>query len=911
MNKYICNIVFLFTLVSQVNAQDLLPFVENITKANYEGDNQVWSSTQGDDNAMYFANNHYFLRYNGVVWEKYMLPNKTIIRSVFADKEKIFTGSYNEFGYWERISGVMRYFSLSKKSLFFGESTNEEIWKILKFKGNIYFQSFNQVFVYDGKKVTKLNLPSQISYCFFVHGKLYVASVNKGIYTYENGTFITNPKWLLLENNIIHSIEYNTNKTYFFTRKNGVFVDENGILKPWNSVLNTALKSELINTARFIDNDRLAIGTAFKGLYIVDIKNDSFININRNNSLKNNSVLSIGFDKENDLWLGMDNGISHIEINSPYKSFVDNTGILGTLYSIAPTDSGYLLGSNHGVFKYGNKKLDFVAGSQGQVWQIDKVGSKYSIGHNDGTFIYDRSLHKINDINGGWKVLKNNYNATYFQANYSGIVVYSDESFTSYNRIEKLTKPIKNIAQISKNELWAVDNYKSLYKIEFDENQKAKKILNVTRNNGIKNDFNVKLFTFKNEMLFYINGTWYKHNSVTNKLELSILFNKSFRAISGISTIDADRFLIIKDGLFYIIDYENNEFIWNLIPKKYYEGKSINEETKVLKQGKQIVINTDDGFFIYRLENRPQRKQIVSVEGFYNSSLITDQTTINFNHSVTLHVITPYYGFNKAHLFYKYNNGNYLPIDNGKITLNNLDSGLNIVTVFYKKGSKFIEVANYDFKVSKPWYFSGVMVFGYVLFLFFSLYLYYRWNKMNYLQKIKLNDEEHRHKQEVYQLELEAESKLKIQEYEKYILEAEIRNKDFEVTSKSLSIAKQSEMIDVIEKHLDSESNIDLLKSNIRKSIKINSINKKEWKAFENNLFNSHDEFIKTIANKFSNLTPQDIRLCIYLKMSLTSKEIAPLMNISYRGVELHRYRLRKKLNLNKDINLSIYLTSI
>ncbi len=95
---------YLQLLVSTVavQSQELLPFVENFTKSNYSGDNQVWCVAQGNDNALYFANNHYFLRYNGVRWEKYELPNKTILRSVFVDGDKVYCGSYNEFGYWKR-----------------------------------------------------------------------------------------------------------------------------------------------------------------------------------------------------------------------------------------------------------------------------------------------------------------------------------------------------------------------------------------------------------------------------------------------------------------------------------------------------------------------------------------------------------------------------------------------------------------------------------------------------------------------------------------------------------------------------------------------------------------------------------------------------------------------------------------
>jgi ligand-binding sensor domain-containing protein len=59
------------------------------------------------------------------------------------------------------------------------------------------------------------------------------------------------------------------------------------------------------------------VGTSSRGVYVFDLDKNSHINIDRNNVLMNNSILSIGLDKENDLWLGLDNGIVHIEINSP------------------------------------------------------------------------------------------------------------------------------------------------------------------------------------------------------------------------------------------------------------------------------------------------------------------------------------------------------------------------------------------------------------------------------------------------------------------------------------------------------------------------------------------------------------------------------------------------------------------
>jgi hypothetical protein len=150
--------------------------------------------------------------------------------------------------------------------------------------------------------------------------------------------------------------------------------------------------------------------------------------------------------------------------------------------------------------------LTFIQGSQGQVWQINKIANTHIVGHNDGTFKFDgNQLTRLNKITGGWKLLKSNYSSHYFQANYTGITIYKDANFSYYKKVLGLNKPIKDIAQNKKNELWAVDNYKSLYKIDFDDQLNVIKIHNVTKINSIKDDYNVKLFSFNNEILFYIN----------------------------------------------------------------------------------------------------------------------------------------------------------------------------------------------------------------------------------------------------------------------------------------------------------------------------------------------------------------------------------------------------------------------
>ncbi|RXR23418.1 helix-turn-helix and ligand-binding sensor domain-containing protein [Flavobacterium stagni] len=902
---------FLF-IVAPTFGQQVLPFVENFNKSDYQGDNQVWNVTQGEDHALYFANNHNLVRYNGVQWDKFQLPNKTIIRSVYADGKRIYSGSYNEFGYWERKQGKMHYHSLSaRKKLFLGNSVNEEIWKIFKFKEVIYFQSFNQLYALNGISVRKIDLPGQISYCFPIDSRMYIATVNNGVYSFDGVTMQPQKQWSILENKIIHGIERLNNQLYFFTRNHGVFVANNSSITPWNHALNLQLQSELINSAKMIDSHRLAIGTAFKGVYIVDLQNQTFTNINRNNALKNNSILSICLDNEKDLWLGMDNGIAHIEINSPFLTYNDTSGVLGTVYAIAPFENGYLLGSNHGLFRYQNNVLQLVKGSQGQVWQIDKIGANYVIGHNDGTFTYSAgNFAKLSPVTGGWKLYKSPFGDGYYQANYSGIALY-DSHLQYQGKLDKIQKPIRNVIQISPDELYAVDNYKSLYKILLEQG-KVSQVINITALNKIKNDFNVRLFEFKGSPFFYLNNQWYTINQVTNKLESNALFNSNFKAITSCTSIDDDHFLIGKNGLLFVITFENNQFKWQLIPKKYYQGKNSAEDTQVVKQGNKLIINLDDGFFIYDYLAHRKPIQQYPIEGYYNHSLIDDATTIQFNQTVDINILTPYFGFNREDLFYKLNEeGEYKSADGGHITLNNLHSGTQEIRIYKRQGANFQQVGYYSFQVAKPWYFSVWMILVYLILISGGLFLYYRWNKVRYIEKLRLKEEEMRHQQVVYQLELDADNKLKIQEYEKSILEIQVQKKASEVAGKSLSIAKQSEMIDSILKLLEKENDLDSLKSNIKKVIKLNSINKKEWETFENNLYKSHEDFVKRLTAHCDKLTSKDIKLCIYLKMSLSSKEIAPLMNISFRGVELHRYRLRKKLNLASDTSLSSFINTL
>ena len=909
-------VLFLLTCYCAItHAQELLPFVTNFTKSQYEGDNQVWSSTQGEDHAMYFANNKYLLRYNGVSWEKYTLPNQTIIRSVYAVGDRIYTGSYNEFGYWTRESNQMKYHSLSAgKALFTGVSINEEIWKIFRFQGKLYFQSFNELYTYEEKGIQKMRIPFLISYCFVVRNELYVAGVTEGIHRLQGKEFVPVNGWEILQNTVVHGIQAVGSATYIFTHKKGVYIDSGQGLQPWSHPLNEKLKKESILSAQLTSANQLVIGTALNGVYLVDLKKQTYKNINRSNALGNNSVLHISMDREQDLWLGLDNGLAHVEVNSPYELFIDYTGVIGSVYTVAAYENGFMLGSNHGAFICQDSNLRLLPGTQGHVWDIFQKDDQFVIGHNDGTFLYaNQRVEKQNDISGGWKFVKSSVDPYYYQANYSGIIRYdSPLDLKQFSILSGITRPIKNIAQVHSNELWAVDSYKGVYRIVLDEKRNVQKVENVSELSGLTQDYGVKLFKLDQMVLFYIQDQWYYYDSLAKQLKVHESFQAAFGGITDIVPIDASHFLVLKNHLIYIITQQNGKYHWQLVPEKYYKGKIINQDIKLKRYGDVLLLNLDDGFLKMQLSFPNKNKAELEVAFYVQGQFYPKETTLPYNQSVRIEAIQPYFGNQYHTLYYQLDNeGPRMALSNGSFELANLRSGTHEVTYFVFDGVKYDKVYSHELVVGQPWYWSIWMILFYLGCIAGILYLYYLWNKQRYLQKLRLKEEEIKHQTQIDQLEKERENELRMQQYEREILEMQVQTKASELAEKSFSIVKQAEMIERIQQLVDQETDLHSFKSKIKKVIKVNSLDKNEWTNFEKNLMQSHQEFVQKLSERYPQLTAKDIRLCIYLRMNMASKEIAPLMNISYRGVELHRYRLRKKLELDAQENLSKFMINL
>jgi len=214
--------------------------------------------------------------------------------------------------------------------------------------------------------------------------------------------------------------------------------------------------------------------------------------------------------------------------------------------------------------------------------------------------------------------------------------------------------------------------------------------------------------------------------------------------------------------------------------------------------------------------------------------------------------------------------------------------------------------ASYSFNIKRPWYLSNLALILYLLgFLLLSFVIHTLYRKYYKKQREELLLKTQR------ELDLKKlENQQQLMHFENEKLQQDIESKNRELAISTMSLIKKNEFLNNIKSELNTVSPNKELKAVI-KIIDKNINNTDDWKFFQEAFNNADKDFLKKIKIKHEALTPNDLKLCAYLRLNLSSKEIAPLLNISPRSVEVKRYRLRKKMNLPHKTGLTNYILEI
>jgi len=242
------------------------------------------------------------------------------------------------------------------------------------------------------------------------------------------------------------------------------------------------------------------------------------------------------------------------------------------------------------------------------------------------------------------------------------------------------------------------------------------------------------------------------------------------------------------------------------------------------------------------------------------------------------------------------------------LELNNLSYGDYAVSIRGRIGEqKSSRVIRYSFAIKRPFYLSNLMIALYVILGIALLLVVHLIYKSYYKRQREALERRNARKRN-----LEAsEAKRKMMRLENEKLQEKIEGKNRELAVSTMSIIKKNRFLTKIKSELKESSERD---EDVKKVIKIIDRNLKsndDWKFFEEAFNNADKDFFKKVKKKHPKLTPNDLRLCAYLRLNLSSKEIAPLLSISPKSVEVKRYRLRKKMGLDSKVNLTDYVLSV
>ncbi|NNL83490.1 MAG: LuxR family transcriptional regulator, partial [Winogradskyella sp.] len=212
----------------------------------------------------------------------------------------------------------------------------------------------------------------------------------------------------------------------------------------------------------------------------------------------------------------------------------------------------------------------------------------------------------------------------------------------------------------------------------------------------------------------------------------------------------------------------------------------------------------------------------------------------------------------------------------------------------------------YEFRIDRPWFLKPLAIAIYVvgiLVLILLVHNLYRGYYKKQRRKIVLTKEK--------ELEVkELENQQQLMAFKNKNLQQDVENKSRELGISTMNLIKKNELLNSLKTELSQVKDVTELKTVIN-TINRNLNTTDDWRLFEEAFNNADKDFLKLVNDKHPQLTANDLRLCAYLRLNLSSKEIAPLLNISHKSVEVKRYRLRKKMNLAHEIALTDYLLNV
>jgi ligand-binding sensor domain-containing protein/DNA-binding CsgD family transcriptional regulator len=954
--KYIfLTIAFFLNAFSHSHAQPSnigIPPITNYSKKLYNAGTQNWDIAQHPNGLLYFANNGGLLEFDGVHWKCYGVSNQTNIRSVAIDKdEKIYVGAQGEFGYfYGDEKGDLIYQSLTpliKES----DKNIADVWGIDILGDKIFIRTRNKILLYHKNSIQAIYSTSKISYSTIINNEYYINSSDNGILKYSKESFnpITASK-KFNQKEISGIFQFDTNTLLIATINSGLFLLKDKEIMPWEINDNNVLSESSIYSSTQVNENTFALGTSTKGVFIINKKGQIINHIKRNSGLQNNNILSIFSDEYSNLWLGLNNGIDYIETSSPFSYIQPNSSLQGTGYAIQIHDNKIYFGTSNGVYSkdwkaYYNpiktQPFKFIPNTGGQVWDLLTFKDDLLLNHHNGTFVIkNNSAIQISDEEGSWLqiAIKDQENLL-LSGYYSGLATleWNNDWKVKSEFFEDWQESSRIMAQDEQGNLWVSHPYKGAFKVNFNEDYtEILKIKQYNSSSGFPSDLLIYVFKIGEEVIFGTDRGVYSYNSETDRFAPNEKWNQLLGERTWVKRLiespSGDIWFVTEDNVGVLEVTDGGIY-------KQIKSRSFPQIKNKLVGGFERIYPYDNENVFFAYENgfihfNPQQIAKDTSFNVHIRQVRLENSLTSIFGGTSVKIDLPVIDYKENALRFSYAASYYSNIEGNQYQyyLEGFDekwsewgnhtekeyTNLNYGTYTFHVKAQNINghespVEHFTFKIAPPWYATKVAYSAYtLLFGVFLLLLILIPRKQFEQEKAALQSKQEKNLKETEQKHLLTEQKRKqqISQLEKEKLELKIQAQNKELATNTMHLVQKSEILQKLKEELQKiakastdEKIAKELKKVIRKVAADERLDE-DWKQFSKHFDQVYGDFLKRLREKHPNLTTKDHKLCAYLRMNLTSKEIAPLLNISVRGVEIARYRLRKRLEIGGEVNL-------
>lgn len=935
----------------------------NYEKGEYNAGTQNWKIRQDAQGRMYFANNEGVLVFDGANWQLHPLPNRTIVRSMeFGADKKLYVGGQDEIGYFSPDKKGSLVFTSLKDLIPKADQVFSDLWDIVSFDNDIFFRSNDKIFKYSKGKMSVYHSHSWL-FLGVYQNRLLAHDEQKGLLEYVNGNWQTfiDQKDLPVGFYITSISKYSTSFSLITTSKSGIFLLNGKTLRNFNLQGYGIDNHQHFSTAIPLDDGTYLLSTYLNGIYQVDRNGTVLENLSKKEGLQNPFVRTMFADANHNVWLGLDNGIDFVAYNNPVKHISPAIFRDGGGYATAFYHNKLYFALSNGIYQVpvtdmgdlSYVKNDFKVAAEGQTWNIATADGHLLAGKDDGIFdVLDGRIAPIYNATGFWifQSLTNRAGKPLIAAgNYYGVRLFENNgaSLTDKGNVGKYYESARFLQVDEHNIIWTSHPYRGIYRLDPESNQ----VKNYTSAQGLPSTNNNFIFKLKGRVIAATEKGIYEYDKTSDRFKPSQAFESIFgtRSIRYLKEDGLGNIWFVEGKNLGVVDYSAKPVIINF-PELNNRVLSGFENVYPINS-ENIFVGSENGFYHinyakYKENIRPLKVYIRSVRsgtgsdstlfGGYGKAASANEKQADNNAINLIYALNSLHFEYSSPVFEEQSNVEYRyyleGFDKGwsdwskksEKDYTNLPAGRYTFKVMARSHQNNESAATcYSFNISPPWYQS---VWAYLFYLGAAAWLLYtvyqkqeqrlvsKQEKELRLQQQK-NDEEQRQLAYQHQLELErSEKELANLKNEK--LQAEVEFKTSELASSALNLVQQKEFLTKVKEELTrlqksgnavEASEIKKIQRMLTEEDKLNE----QWEQFSIHFDKVHAGFLSLLKDRYPTINQQELKLCAYLIMNLSSKEIAQLMAISVRGVEISRYRLRKKLQIPTEMNLFEFLFNI